>query len=167
MMRPVLIAVFAVLLPTAAAAQSFFDLYLAERGGAAPCYARILEENTSARRRQIPHIFVRRSAEDDLRPPRTFEVEFGFSVTGSDEQFAAEAACETVGRLARCTLADETGSFTLAPEAEAVKLTIGGRLVVQGQDGFSPNLADGGNDLVLILQPAPPESCGFEAAPAH
>jgi hypothetical protein len=146
-----------------AAGQSFFDRYIVERAGASPCYARQLGGvDPPERRQRLQRFFVRQSENGRLKPPRTFAVEFGFTVNGLTDLFSGKANCETVGLLARCSVERDGGRFTLSPQGEGLRLTVGNRLVLQGKESFSPDLADGNDDLVFALQPGPLEACGVD-----
>ena len=43
-----------------------------------------------------------------------------------------------------------------------MKLTIGNRLMLEGPENFSPDLSDGRDDLIIMLQPAAPEACELD-----
>ena len=100
--------------------------------------------------------------EEDLRPPGSFEVAFGFTLAGSDELFTSEAGCAAVGPVARCEVADDGGQFTLAPQGEGLKLTIGNRLALEGPETFSPDLPTAATTSIIMLQPAAPEACELD-----
>ena len=105
---------------------------------------------------------MRHADEENLRRPGSFEVAFGFTLAGSDELFSSEAGCTAVGPVARCEVADDGGQFTLAPQGDGLKLTIGNRLTLEGPETFSPDLSDGRDDLIMALQPAAPEACELD-----
>jgi hypothetical protein len=142
-------------------AQTVFERYLAERGGTAPCFAR--DAGASDGRGRIDRFFLANARPVGPRPRDHFEVAFGYTLKGSPEIFASKADCDVVGELARCDVADDAGRFTLSPEGDHPKLIIGNRLSLEGQHGYGPDLADGDDDLVVQLHPAPPEACATEA----
>ena len=160
MVRFIAAALLCLAATEAPAAVSLYERYFGERESVAPCYAR--QPDTPRPGRRIARFFVRHADEENLRPPGSFEVAFGFTLAGSDELFASEAGCAAVGPVARCEAADDGGQFTLAPEGEGVKLTIGNRLTLEGPETFSPDLSDGRDDLIIMLQPAAPEACELD-----
>jgi hypothetical protein len=146
---------------TAFGAQTVFQRYLAERGGAAPCWAR--DPGATDGRGRIDRLFVSRARPTGPRPRDHFEIALGYTLKGSPDIYASQAGCDAVGELARCSAENDGGEFTLSPEGDHIKLIIGKRLSIEGQQGFSPDLADGTDDLVVQLHPAPPEACATEA----
>ena len=154
-----------VAVPAAAeAAEPFYARYIAPRDGVAPCYARTYDDAHLADnpKQRVTRFFLTRSEADGFKPPKSFGVSFGFTVRGSTDTFAGEAACADKRGGVACSVEGDGGSFTLDGGARnGVKVTIDQRLVVEGLEGFSPNLAKGGDDRVLLLFPDPAEACGF------
>ncbi len=151
--------------PTAGlAADSFFQRYFAEQNGAAPCYARTYDaEHLVANPKQrVQRMFVIHSDTDKLHPPKSFEVLFGFKLRTSSDPFTSEAGCTATRTGAACSVEGDGGSFKLSDYGDGLKMTIDDRLQVEGSKGFSPDLAKGGDDGLLLLFPSPAEDCSFD-----
>jgi hypothetical protein len=165
-MRKITITAALILAAPAAglAADSFFQKYIAERDGAAPCYARTYDaEHLAANPKQrVRRIFVIHSDIDDLHPPKSFEVLFGFKLRGSKDSFTSEAGCSATRAGAECSVEGDGGTFKLSPDSGGgLLLTNDDRLQLEGSESFSPDLAKGGDDRLLILYPSPAEECSF------
>jgi hypothetical protein len=162
------IAILVALIPltpsAGGAADTFFERFIAERDGVAPCYAlqrggAFLGAHPSAR---VERFFLGRSPIDDLAPPHTFEVLFRFGLRGSTDSFSNEAGCVETGTGATCGVEGDGGEFSLAGDGDGLRLTIEERVQVEGRASFSHNLAERDEDRVLLLQPAPAEDCSVE-----
>lgn len=146
-----------------AAAQSFFDRYMAPETAAAPCYVRSADSDAPPEQRsRLQTFIIEPKPNPRAKPPRTFSVGLEFTVAGVGEAYVGAADCETVGQLARCDVADRGGRFTLSPQGDGLRLTLGNRLELKGAEGFSPDLADGQDDLIFALRPGEPESCSVK-----
>jgi hypothetical protein len=161
-LRVVLVA--AVLLPTYAVADTFYDRILAEPGGVVRCYARIYEDAhmRSHPRQRVTHFFLRHSEAQDLTPPETFDIVIGYRLKESVDVFVTEAGCAAEGDGAICDAEGDAGSLKLAGDGQEVTVTIDDRLHLEGRVSFSPDLARDGDDSPLLLRPSPTADCHFE-----
>jgi len=62
--------------------------------------------------------------------------------------YSAEAYCTAAND--RCSVEGDGGSFRLTGDGPRIKLTVGDFLAIEGQEDFSPNLADS-DDRVFLL----------------
>lgn len=163
MHKALLILSFIVAVPTAANAETFYDRYIIGPDGIPPCYARTYTaEHLAAHPRQkVTQVFLVRSDVDDGRPPKSFDVGFGFRLKGSRDVFAAEAGCVARGDGATCTVEGDGGGFTLAPRPDGLLVSVDQRLELEGMESFSPNLYDS-DDREFRLYVSPPEACLFD-----
>jgi len=149
--------------PAASASETFYDTYIGERNGVAPCYARTYdEEHLEANPKQrVRRFYVIHTQAEDLRPPETFEVLLGYMLRGIDDYYSAEAGCALEGGVILCSVDGDAGSFKLSPNSAGLRVTIDDRLHLEGRTSFSPDLAKGGGDRVHLLHPGRPEECRF------
>lgn len=149
--------------PAASAADSFYATYIAERGGVVPCYARTYDrEHLAAHPKQkVVHFFATHSEAEHLKPPKSFDLSFGFRLKDSTDSFASEAGCAAKGDGAVCSVEGDGGQFRLTPRPDGLLVTVVERLQVEGMESFSPDLADSDDrDLRLYLSPA--SECGYD-----
>ena len=160
-----LVAVAALLLaaPPAHAAGTFYDRYVIGPDGIPPCYARAYTDEHLAEhpRQKVTQFFLSSRAVDDSRPPRSFDMAFGFRLKGSSDVFAAEAACVAKGDGAACSVEGDGGAFSLTPRPDGLLVTVEERLEIEGADSFSPNLHDS-DDRAFRLYVSVPEACVFD-----
>jgi len=159
-----IIAVIAALVlaaPAASAADSFYATYIAGRDGA-PCYARTYDAKHLAAhpKQKVVHFFVVPSETEELSPPRTFAVDFGFRLKGSTDSFASLAACTAKGDGALCSAEGDGGQFRLTPRPDGLLATVVERLEIEGMESFSPNLVDS-DDREFRLYVSPASECGY------
>lgn len=83
----------------------------------------------------------------------------GFRLKGSPALYDGFAYCNSKGAGAECLLEGDSGSLTLAPRKDGLRLTVGDFLMVESAAGFSPDLAKGGDDRVFHLSAAPVGAC--------
>jgi hypothetical protein len=81
-------------------------------------------------------------------------LEFGFTLRGG-AQYGVTAYCLSNG----CSLEGDSGSFRLAEDGKGLRLSIGDFVTLEGETGFSPDLADS-DDTVFLLYPAKAGACG-------
>ncbi len=158
------IAVLTIAAPVAAeAAGSFYATYIAERKGAAPCYARTYDAKHLAAnpKQKVIHFFVTHSDVEDMTPPKTFEVGFGFRIRGSSDFFSSEAGCAAKRDGAICSAEGDGGEFRLTPREDGLLVTIVDRLELEGMESFSPNLADS-DDRELRLYESAASECHYD-----
>jgi hypothetical protein len=142
------------------AAETFYDRYVIGADGIPPCYARTYTAEHLAEhpRQKVTQFFLTASAVDDGRPPRSFDMGFGFRLKGSSDLFAAMAACVAKGDGATCVVEGDGGGFTLTPRPDGLLVTVEERLEVEGMESFSPNLHDS-DDREFRLYASAPEEC--------
>jgi hypothetical protein len=163
MRRIATIATLVLATPAASAADSFYATYIGERGGVAPCYARTYDQKHMAAhpKQRVKRFYVIHSSAEHLEPPATFEVILGYKLRGIDDYYVSEAGCGREGADIVCWAEGDAGSFKLAPNGEGLRITIDDRLHLEGRESFSPDLAKGGDDRVLLVHPSPPNECNF------
>ena len=83
----------------------------------------------------------------------------GFRLKGSPALYDGFAYCNSKGAGAECLMEGDAGSLTLSPRQGGLRLTVGDFLVVEGEAGFSPDLAKDGDDRVFHLSAAPVGAC--------
>jgi hypothetical protein len=151
--------------PAAHAADSFFAAYIAERGGAAPCYARTYDAKHLAAhpKQKVVHFFVTRSDVDQGKPPKTFDVSFGFRLKDSTDAFSSLAGCAAKGDGATCSVEGDGGHFRLTPRPDGFLVTVVDYLAIEGMESFSPDLAES-DDRDLRLYASPASECGYHRA---
>lgn len=142
---------------TAAPPASFFERYISAGNVPSRCYARAIMADPSKDQR-LARFFLTPASAGSVAPPN-FMVDVGFTLKGSPDLFAAEAECAAVGALARCRIGQGKGQFTLSPNGSGLQLQIGNRLSAEGPHGASPNLADGADDMVFILEVSKAAAC--------
>ena len=155
-----LLAGLAVLAPSAAsAADSFYARYIA-----APCYARSYDSAHLAQhpKQRVTGFYLTDSGYDNATTPTGFIAAFGFTIKGSADIFEADASCDEAGDGVRCFVDGDSGMFTLAATKDGLRLEVGTHLTLEGNETFSPNLAEGGDDRVFLLYRSPPEACSFQ-----
>ena len=139
------------LVASEASAQTFFDRYMVAK---APCFARAYSTDELKRkpRQTVTNFFVWHAQPDPRKAehPRTFEVEFGFRVRPSQKLFTARATCRDGGGPIACNIEGDGCSFTIEPNGDGLRVTIS-RVEVEGQKGFSGDLAMGDNRVMLLL----------------
>ena len=77
---------------------------------------------------------------------------------------SSEAGCAAENEVILCSVEGDAGYFKLSPNGEGLRVTIDDRLHLEGSVSFSPDLAEGGDDRVLLLHPSPAEACDFDAS---
>ena len=78
---------------------------------------------------------------------------FGFTQRGGST-YSGDAYCTGT----RCNVEGDGGSFRLAPDGNALKLTVGDFLMLEGEEDFSTDLATS-DDRVFLLYPAKASAC--------
>ncbi len=148
--------------PAANAADSFYATYFAGRNGEAPCYARTYDAEHLAKnpKQKVIHFFVTESEAEQMAPPQTFDLAFGFRLKDSTDAFSSEAGCAAKGDGALCSAEGDGGQFSLTPREDGLLVTIVGRLELEGMESFSPNLADS-DDRELRLYTSPADQCFY------
>jgi len=161
----VAIAIIAAAAPAAVAADSFYATYIAERGGAAPCYARTYDGKHLAAhpKQKVVHFFLRQSDADQGAPPKSFDLSFGFRLRDSTDSFSSEAGCAAKGDGAVCSAEGDGGQFKLTPRPDGLLVSVVERLELEGMESFSPNLAES-DDREFRLYPSPASECGDDDA---
>jgi len=149
--------------PAADAAESFYAAYIAERDGAAPCYARTYDRKHLAAhpKQRVLQFFVTHSDSDQGAPPKAFDLSFGFKLKDSTDSFASLAVCEAKGDGAACFVEGDGGGFRLAPRPDGLLVTVVERLELEGMEGFSPNLAES-DDREFRLYASPEGECVYD-----
>jgi hypothetical protein len=147
--------------PRAEAADSFYATYIAPRNGVAPCYARTYDPKHLAAhpKQKVVHFFVTRSGANQGKPPKSFDVGFGFRLEDSSDAFSGEAGCAAKGDGAICSVEGDGGQFRLAPRPDGLLVSVVGFLALEGMESFSPNLAES-DDREFRLYASPAEACG-------
>ena len=69
--------------------------------------------------------------------------------TRPGSRYGADASCSSANQ---CLLEGDGGSFSLAEQGAAIKLTVGDFLALEGNEDFSPDLATS-DDRVFLLNP--------------
>lgn len=158
------IGVFAVTLAVSATggsavAEPLFTRYLA--GGS--CYQRFYDPQhlRTHPRQTITKFHVRAQRPDPIgrENPRRFSVQFGFWLKDRDGGYSALAVCDAKDAAADCNVEGDGGSFRLTPNGDGLKVTLSGRLEIEGDKDFSPNLADGDNRVMLLPKAGDGETC--------
>lgn len=151
--------------PAANAAGSFYAAYIAERDGAAPCYARTYDRKHLAAhpKQKVVHFFVTRSDIDQGKPPKTFDLSFGFRLRDSTDSFSSLAACAAKGEGATCLVEGDGGGFRLTPRPDGLLVTVVDFLAVEGMESFSPDLAES-DDREFRLYASPASECRYDGA---
>jgi hypothetical protein len=149
--------------PAASAADSFYATYIAERGGVTPCYARTYDQKHLAAHpgQKVVHFYVTHSDAEHLKPPKSFDLSFGFRLKDSTDSFSSEAGCGLKADGAVCSAEGDGGQFRLTPRPDGLLVTVVGRLQVEGMESFSPDLAES-DDRDLRLYSSPPRECGYD-----
>lgn len=154
----VAVAVAVCVLPSLAIAEPFYSRYLA--GGT--CYQRFYEPaHLRAHPQQtISKFHVMAAKPDPLAKshPNRFEVSFGFWVKNAGA-YSARAVCRAEGNAANCSVEADGGSFRIEPRGDSVEVRLGSRLSVEGQKGFSPNIAKGDNRIMILPRKGKNEVC--------
>jgi hypothetical protein len=109
----------------------------------------------------VVHFFVAPSEAEELSPPRTFAVDFGFRLKGSADSFASLAACAAKGDGALCAAEGDGGQFRLTPRPDGLLVTVVGRLELEGMESFSPDLMKS-DDREFRLYASPAGACGYD-----
>lgn len=149
-------------LPAAADAgtgDSFYARYIS-----APCYARSYDPAHLAAHpaQRVTRFYVTDSGYDNPSSPTAFVAAFGFMVKGSEDLFESDASCDEVKGGVRCDVEGDSGGFVLEATGDGLKLTVGDRLLLEGNESYSPDLAAGGDDRVFLLYRSPPDACFFQ-----
>lgn len=143
--------VLATTLPQTASAQTpIFNRYLA--GGA--CYLRLYD---AAHMRRNPkqtlskfHITYRTPDPLAARHPSEFTLHFGYWVKNAGA-YSGFAQCRSIGSGATCAAEADGGSFAITPVGpSSLRVTLGSRLGIEGQKGFSPNVATNANRVMVV-----------------
>ena len=127
-----------------------FNGYLS--GGA--CYLRLYDGVHMRRnpRQTLSKFHVTHRRPDPLQAqnPDAFTVHFGYWVKNAGA-YSGFAQCRTTSSGATCNAEADGGSFTLTPKsAKILRVTLGARLGIEGQKGFSPNVATEANRVILV-----------------
>ncbi len=148
--------------PATNAAETFFAIYIAERNGVRPCYARTYDAKHLAAHPQqkVEHFFVIRSDGDQGKPPKTFDLSFGFRLKESSDSFSSLAGCAAKGDGATCSVEGDGGHFRLTPRPDGLLVTVVDYLAIEGTESFSPNLAES-DDRAFRLYPAAATECSY------
>ena len=141
-----IIGIAAVMLASAAPAMAGVVSDRFENGGG--CYVRKYD---AAHMRAHPDQVVRQInlelSPDQYERKRTV-LAFEFTLR-QGSRYSADAYCTANDR---CSLEGDGGGFTLRAEGKAIRLTVGDFLALEGDEDFSPNLADS-DDRVFLLNP--------------
>lgn len=159
----VALAVLVLAVPAANAADSFYAAYISRPDGTVPCYARTYDEKHLAAnpKQKVIHFFVTQSNAEDLAPPKTFDLAFGFLLRDSSDSYTSEAGCAAKGDGAVCAVEGDGGHFRLTPRPDGLLVTIEGRLELEGMESFSPDLAES-DDREFRLYESPDNECFYE-----
>ena len=145
-----LIAVTMAGLGTAPAMAGLLDDYFA--GGA--CFARSYDRaHMRAHPNQVVTDIHLGTAPDFQGGGSDVVLDFGFTQR-QGTSYTAEAYCGGT----RCAMEGDGGSFRLSAQGEALKLSVGDFLAIEGSQDFSVDLADS-DDRVFLLYPAKASAC--------
>jgi hypothetical protein len=117
-----------------------------ENGGG--CYIR---QYDAAHMRSHPNQVVRQinlELSPDQDAGKRTVLYFEFTVRDG-ARYGADAYCTANDR---CSLEGDGGDFSLRDEGKAIRLSVGDFLALEGDEDFSPNLADS-DDRVFLLNP--------------
>jgi hypothetical protein len=126
--------------------------------GRRPCYARTYDAKHLAahprqRLKSISLAAAGHGNEDELR--------YAFRLKSGTDHYTGLAVCRPRGKGAHCLVEGDGGDFSLAPAGGGLRLTVGQRWIVEGAHGFSPDLARGGDDRIVLLRRAQPAACAI------
>lgn len=117
------------------------------------CFARGYDDAHLAAhpRQMLQHFFLAAPGAEwaALNTPEQFHLGLGFSIRDSTDIFIGVAICTPRGEGAACGLEGDGGEFTITPQGARLRLDIA-RMELEGQEGFSPNLADSDDRVVLL-----------------
>ncbi len=164
MRKQIALALLAAALPAGgASAAGFYDRYVLGPDGIPPCYARVYDRDHLAGhpRQKVTHFFVTYGEDDTGRPPKSFDMAFGFLLKGSRDVFTGLARCMVKGDGAACLVEGDGGAFTLTPRPDGLLVSVNGRLEIEGVDSFSPDLHES-DDRDFRLYASTAELCVFD-----
>ncbi|HET7714116.1 MAG TPA: hypothetical protein VFK86_00660 [Bauldia sp.] len=163
MKRCALVAVLVLAAPAASAADSFYAIYIADRNGVAPCYARTYDAKHLAAHpdQKVVHFFLKHSEAEGMDPPKSFDLAFGFRLRDSTDSFSSEAGCAAKDDGAICAVEGDGGHFRLAPRGDGLLVTVVERLALEGMESFSPDLMES-DDRAFLLHPSPADECLYD-----
>jgi hypothetical protein len=132
--------------------------FFGKRSGRPQCYARTYDaEHLRAHPRQ-------RLVSMSLTGAgygRMNELRYAFRLRSLKDHFTGLAVCRPHRKGAHCLVEGDGGDFSLAPATAGLRLAVGRKWTVEGANGFSPDLARGGDDRIVLLRRAQPAACGI------
>lgn len=144
-------------LPAAAEAASFHEAWTAS---GVTCFARSYDSQHLASHplQRLTQFSVRESTLGNANEPGWFTVSLSFTLKGDPQRFQSEAFCEDAAGTVHCHVEADGGRFTMRADGAHLLLNIE-RIEVEGPEDFSPDLARGGDDRVVLLFPSTIKSC--------
>jgi hypothetical protein len=130
--------------------------FFGKKSGRRPCYARAYDAkhfraHPRQRLKSISLAGAGHGNENELR--------YTFRLKSGTDHYTGLVVCRPRGTGAHCLVEGDGGDFSLAPATGGLRLTVGERWSAEGARGFSPDLARGGDDRVVILRRAPSAAC--------
>jgi hypothetical protein len=139
------------------AAKPFFDQYLSTRS----CYLRMYDvRHMRANPQQTLskfHVVAHEADPLQAQRPNGYTVRFGYWIKNAG-YYDGLAQCKTTSAGEVCSVEADGGSFALTGAGRQIKVTLGARLGIEGNKGFSPNVATDAN-RTMLLPKAPRGSC--------
>ena len=141
----------AAIMAAAPAQAALLDDYF---GGGGSCYSRVYDRAHLASHpdQLVTEIHLGSSTIADPGFDGTL-LEFGFTLRGGN-RYSAVAYCERNG----CGLEGDGGNFALARDGNALQLSVGDFLALEGARDFSPDLTES-DDTVFLLYPSRASAC--------
>jgi hypothetical protein len=123
-------------------------------GGGTGCYSRVYDRGHLSQHpnQLVTEIHLGASSIIDPAYAGTL-LEFGFTLRGG-ASYGVTAYCLANG----CSLEGDSGSFRLAEDGKGLLLSVDDFVTLEGETGFSPDLADS-DDTVFLLYPARAGAC--------
>jgi len=143
---------------TPVVAASFDETW--NKQGAQTCFSRHYDRKylASHPRQRLTSFALSPSPPGTLTKPDNFEVSFSFTLKGIHDEYGGAATCHHTRDNVECWADADGGSFTMRADGSSLLLEIA-RLEVEGERGFNPDLAVGGDDRVVRLFASPTASC--------
>lgn len=143
----------------APAAASVIQTYFNAAKGGPSCYARHFDAEHLRKHPRQRLLSMTLAGTRGEAGQREIELRYAFRLKTGPDIFAGLVVCAERGSGLSCEVEGDGGDFKVTPADGGLKLTVGERWEVEGERSVSPDLARGGDDRVVLLQPAPMSAC--------
>jgi hypothetical protein len=117
------------------------------------CFARVYDPaHLAAHPRQTVTRFALSDPGADWRATQTpghFNLAFGFQLTSGADVYSGVGICQPDSERVNCDIEGDGGSFSITANGDGLRITVS-RMQVEGQNDFSPDLAEADNRIMLL-----------------